>query len=228
MYQDVTHDALRAGRLDEVTPLTPTLEVLGFEPLGLTAVGSEGAVAAVWVHRSGTAWAEPEWFPGRKPHLTFRSIFEDGTIVQTSMPREGLLRLLPFWTRQHHPKAGYFLEERAAMPHEVWARHQERIAEHARARSTSAPPHSSMDLFLAMAQRTLRIARIRTRIAQVVGLVAFLAVAIPVTFTPGLPDAALALTALVWVAASLGSFQAVRALPVPRIQPLSKLRSEGR
>lgn len=228
MYQDVTQDSLRASKLDEVRPLSPALEALGFEPLGLAGVGSEGAVAAIWVHKSGEAWAEPEWFPGKKPQLTFRTLFADGTIVQTSFPREGMLRLFPFWTRQHHPRAGYFLHEKRGMPHELWAAHKERIAAHASRRATSIPSHAQMRLFIAMAERTIRVARLRARVAQTLGLIVFFAVAIPVTFDRTLPGWVLPLTALLWAAASWGAFRLMLALPVPRIRPAQELLDSQR
>jgi hypothetical protein len=216
MYREAAAD--EQGRFDEVTPYTGALEALGFTRLCRVTVGSGKAISQVWVSREGDAFAEPEWMPGPAPHLSFRSVLPDGTILQTSTPRVGKVRLIPFWTRQHHPKAGYLLEERAGMPHELWARHRERVAEAARSRGGASALDASLAVFLDLANRTVKLARARARLAQWVGLALFLAVAIPLSVKQH-AGWALALTALVWAVATWGTFALSLRLGWPRLEP---------
>lgn len=224
MYRDFTGDLEAEQRLDEVTALTPALTALGFTKLGLAAVGSEGAVEQVWSSREKDAFAEPAWLPGKRPHLSFRTLFEDGTILETTTPREGPVRFVPFWTRQHQPRSGYFYEEHQGMPHELWLRHKARIDAHRTASSSAIPSHDSLTLFIALAERAVRIARIRTRLSQVLGLVALIAVAVPVTLRKDLfPSWTLPLTAIVWGGATWGVFRLMLSGSIPKVRPAADL-----
>ncbi|MBX5484000.1 MAG: hypothetical protein IRZ16_19420 [Myxococcaceae bacterium] len=224
MYRDLSGDRAAEARLDEVGALTPALSAMGFTKAGLVAVGREGAVEQIWHSRDGDAFAEPSWFPGKRPHLSFRTLFRDGTIVETSWPREGVVRFIPFWSRQHAPGTGYFYEARAGMPHELWQRHRERIVAHAAARGTSVMSHNRIEVFLALAERAVRIARIRTRLAQVLGLLALTVAAIPVTVRPDIfPSWCLPLTALVWAAVTWGVFAGMVRSSTPKIEPAERL-----
>ncbi len=219
MYRQVAQDETQV-RFDEVTAYTGALQALGFRPLTRVTLGQGKQAAQIWASAAEDAWAEPEWMPGPRPMLVFRTALADGAIIQTSTPREGGARFIPFWTRQHQPKAGYFLEERPGMPHELWARHQARVAALSQARSARVLPHGSGQVFLDMAARTVRLARGRTRVAQVAGLALFLALAIPLTLgREQYPGFLLPLTALFWAGATLGIFRLLLLTGFPRLKP---------
>ena len=221
MYREVA-DGETQVRFEEVSAYTGALQALGFRPLCRVAVGQGKQAAQVWVSGDETAFAEPEWMPGPRPMLVFRTALSDGAIIQTSTPREGAARFIPFWTRQHQPKAGYYLEEHAGMPHELWARHQAKVAEVSGARGARVLPHGGGHVFLDMAERTVRLARGRTRTAQWAGLALFLALVIPLTLARDrYPGFLLPLTALFWAAATVGIFRALLLTGFPRLKPPS-------
>ncbi len=222
-YREATPGTDTQLRFDEVTPFTGALDALGFKRLmHVTVVGSREATA-VWHSREGDAVAEPEWMPGHKPLLMFRTLLEDGAIIQTGGLREGWIRHAPFWPRQHHPRAGYFMEERAGMPHELWARHQERVAEVCAQRGTKPVDHTGRETFLDLAQRAVRLAGKRTRVAFLAGLATLIASVVPLSLNRGrFADWAMAGMVLVFFAVMGAVFRLTLKLPWPKPTPASR------
>lgn len=230
MYRALTEEL--ASAFDEVTPLRPALEAMGFEPLVKVSVGSGERPEQIWANPSKGAFAEPAWGPKQTPHLAFRSFFSDGTIVETTGPREGLLRFVPFWPRVHQPRAGYFYEEYPGLPHQLWQRHQQRVAEHFGQGQRALAPHADPDAFVAMARRSVRIGRLRTRVAQWAGIAALVAVAVPLTVRKDLfPGWMLPLSALAWALVTWGSHGVMLHLRLPRLRPaaelIARIRAKG-
>lgn len=222
MYRQLDSSAGAEARLDEVTPLTPALEALGFTRLLVVTADAGAAPEAIWVHRGPDAFAEPSWGPGKSPQLSIRTFFADGSIVETTQPRTGVLRYLPFWPRAHHPAAGYFYEELEGMPHALWLRHRSRVEER-REDGHPLAPHTTAS-FVAMARRGAQVGRTRTRAAQWLGLVILAAAAIPITLEKErFPQWLLPFTALLWAAATWGIHSAMLRLPSPRLRPAADL-----
>jgi|GEM_PF-2482869 len=130
------------------------------------------------------AVVEP-YFDG--PIVCFRSIFENGVIVDTTMePRRMpniqyppqpaglpqndfifaiLMKLLelavgkqPLWVRENFPSAGYHLELiRTEDAHFLWRRHQERISHLIQGGKWTMRPHEHLSLYVCILQRYYRI-----------------------------------------------------------------------
>lgn len=220
-YREAKRDA--EVRFEEVTPFNGALEALGFTRLMHVTVAGAKVATAVWSPRDGDAVAEPEWMPGHKPLLVFRTLMEDGAIVQTGGLREGWIRHAPFWPRQHHPLAGYYLEERAGMPHELWARHRERVAEVAGQRRTKPEDHSERETFLLLAGRAVALARKRSRASFFAALLALVVGVISLHASRGgIADLAMAGMVLVFLGVMGGVFRLILKLPWPKPKPVTR------
>lgn len=165
---------------DLVESVRGPLVGLGFKRIGFVEqVSSAGRhVSELLVDPSRMSFVKPETLAGR-PHASFRTLLEDGTLVDTrNTHRYALLDHLPLLAPyQHHPAAGYLLENQgAAEPEALWARHAERVRQAIVSRRTRARPHNSMALCTATLNRTWRVNERRVDVGVRVGMTAWVAV----------------------------------------------------
>ena len=169
---------------EEATVVSEILDRLGdlrFELAGYMEqrTGKKSFITMVLVDPEGLSFTRPEWL-FELPHVSFKTLLEDGTLVDTrNIARYPILDLLPlFAPYQHHPAAGYLLENMGREPpEEVWARHRTRVKEIMAERRTRVRPHD-MAMCTAAMNRSWAIASKRSAIGVSVGLPAWLSLSL--------------------------------------------------
>lgn len=137
--------------------------------------GEKSYVTMVLTDPEELSFTRPEWLFGL-PHASFKTMLEDGAIVDTrNTARRAILDHLPLLAPyQHHPAAGYLLENLGrARPEELWTRHRERVKELVEKRRTRVRPHD-MALCTAVMNRSWALASARATVGLAVGLPAWL------------------------------------------------------
>ncbi|HEY3449556.1 MAG TPA: hypothetical protein VGK67_24600 [Myxococcales bacterium] len=176
-YADVSS---RRDVEDEAAVVPEILEPLAdlrFELAGYMEqrAGDRSYVTMVLTDPEELSFTRPEWLFGL-PHASFKTMLEDGAIVDTrNTARRALLDWLPLLAPyQHHPAAGYLLENVGrAPPDEVWTRHRERVKQIVAQRRTRVRPHD-MALCTAIMNRSWALVSARATTGLVVGLPAWL------------------------------------------------------
>jgi hypothetical protein len=158
--------------------------------------GDRSYVTMVLTDPDQLSFTRPEWL-FHQPHASFKTMLEDGAIVDTrNTARWAILDWLPlFAPYQHHPAAGYLLENMGrARPDEVWARHRERVALLLAHRRTHVRPHD-MALCTAIMNRTWTLMNARVAVAMRVGLPSWIVLSVlaVLSLPPGVAVGALVL-----------------------------------
>ena len=141
--------------------------------------GAHRFVTMVLTDPEELSFTRPEWVFG-VPHTSFKTMLEDGAIVDTrNTARRALLDWLPLLAPyQHHPAAGYLLENMGrATPDAVWSRHRERVKQVLAARRTRIRPHD-MALCTAAMNRSWALVAARATVGLRVGLLAWVALSL--------------------------------------------------
>jgi hypothetical protein len=181
-YRDVSHDPRAPERAEDTLGAAERLRQAGFTTAGWVEdrLAGAGRVYEVLASPDRAALALPENLFGQ-PHVAFRTLLDDGTIVETAFARRGGIRLLPP-PRVHHPWAGYELRRAPADVDRAFDAHRRHVEEVARRRGTAARPQDDLALYVAMGERTTRQLRVR----QAVNAVALVAVAVAGQGVPAL------------------------------------------
>ncbi|MBI5954118.1 MAG: hypothetical protein HY865_20870 [Chloroflexi bacterium] len=215
-YRDASNLPDAAERADHLPELKQALEAMGFRHLGYveervpgaSAQGgaifmekgdadyasrllADGHITEVMTDPSGIALVELERF-FESELLQFRTIFENGVVVETSIrpqrlpehrdmlqPLRDALEAKPIqkflnWTRgnppwvtSHRPAAGYHFEAvDNPTPREIWERHKQRVADVAKKQRARIPPHNYIRLLFAMVMRKRQISQFQEKFAS--------------------------------------------------------------
>ncbi|MGC4114544.1 MAG: hypothetical protein QM765_08020 [Myxococcales bacterium] len=229
-YADVSS---RKDVEDEASIVPEILEPLGelrFDLAGYMEqrTGDHGYVTMVLTDPEALCFTRPEWLFG-VPHASFKTMLEDGTIVDTrNTARRAFMDYVPLLSPyQHHPAAGYLLENVGrAPPEEVWTRHRERVKELVAQRRTRVRPHD-MALCTAIMNRSWALVSARSRVGVAVGLPCWLGLSLlAFHFLPiaaGIAELVLALPlSLIFIGGLVA-----RRWPVPREPPSRVLGVEA-
>jgi len=183
-----------------VPEIVQPLGELQFELTGFIeqVAGSTKTVTMVLTDPEELCFTRPEWLFGL-PHASFKTMLEDGAIVDTrNTARRAILDWLPLLAPyQHHPAAGYLLENLGrAAPDEIWAHHRQRLALIVAERHTRVRPHD-MALCTAAMNHSWAIVALRSAVGVRVGVPAWLGLsALAFAYLPTVAAVILSLLAL--------------------------------
>jgi hypothetical protein len=177
-YVDVSKREDVADEVSVSRSLLSPLRERGFNIAGFLEQrsGQQRYVTVALVDPDRICFARPEDLFGR-PHVSFKTLLEDGTIVDTrNTVRYALLDVLAIFSPYHHqPSAGYLTERLGRAPPEtIWERHRERLREIVEARRTRVRPHDMAVCTHAM-NRSWAVASRRTNLGIVVAMLVGLA-----------------------------------------------------